>query len=126
MAFSHVVSNLQQALPEETRVVVKAARAPTLTLAEVRSVAAVQRSRTCAMQRATSAKKARRTARSDTNDEMAANKNTAVDDDADVTCALYIIAFCGVMIALLLAGMQTGYTPCYFMETYGGAKSCHG
>ena len=126
MAFLHVVSN--KALREETRVVVKAVRAPTVTLAKVRSVAhaAVQRSRTCAMQRATSAKKARRTARSDTSDEKAATKNTAADDDADVTCALYIIAFCGVMIALLLAGMQTGYTPCYFMETYGGAKSCHG
>ena len=53
-------------------------------------------------------------------------RGAAAEEDADVTCALYIIAFCGVMIALLLAGMQTGYTPCYFMETYGGAKSCHG
>ena len=78
------------------------------------------------MQRATSATKARGTARSDSNGKKAATKNAAADDDADVTCALYIIAFCGVMIALLLAGMKTGYTPCYFMETYGGAKSCNG
>ena len=79
------------------------------------------------MQRATSAKKDGRAAREAAKGEKAVGKKgTAAEADTDVTCALYIIAFCGVMIALLLAGMQTGYTPCYFMETYGGAKSCHG
>ena len=53
-------------------------------------------------------------------------KRYASEDDSDVTCALYIIAACGVLLAILLAGMQTGYTPCYLMERYGGSASCHG
>ena len=51
--------------------------------------------------------------------KAAAAAKAQTDDDADLRFALKLLAVLATLMLLLLVGMKTGYTPCYFMQSKG-------